>query len=150
MLPNFKLLPDYTTLHMNGQSWLLVGGAISIDRIDRVLERTWWPGEAFQLRGEPRCLSSFSMLAKGYAVEKAPLWSGSCDFVVVQPIMSLSNRLKRQSIRKKSARLMAKPWPPELLFFSFLKYPSLRGGVISPRIAVFDKYSHESRFSSHR
>jgi len=50
MLPNFKLLPDYTTLHMNGQSWLLVGGAISIDRIDRVMGRTWWPGEPFELR----------------------------------------------------------------------------------------------------
>jgi hypothetical protein len=50
MLPNFKLLCDFTTLHLNGQSWLLVGGAISIDRIDRVLGRTWWPGEAFVLR----------------------------------------------------------------------------------------------------
>ena len=50
MLPNFKLLRDYTNLHLNGQSWLLVGGAISIDRIDRVLGRSWWPGEAFELR----------------------------------------------------------------------------------------------------
>jgi hypothetical protein len=50
MLPNFKLLRDYTTLHLNGQSWLLVGGGISIDRLHRVPERSWWPSEAFELR----------------------------------------------------------------------------------------------------
>ena len=50
MLPNFKLLRDYTTLHLNGQSWLLVGGAISIDRLHRLPGRTWWLGEAFELR----------------------------------------------------------------------------------------------------
>jgi len=50
MLPNFKLLRDYTSLHLNGKSWLLAGGAISIDRLDRLPGRSWWSGEGFELR----------------------------------------------------------------------------------------------------
>lgn len=41
-LPNFKLLPDYTRLEINGESWLFVGGAISINRLDRIPNETWW------------------------------------------------------------------------------------------------------------
>lgn len=50
MLPNFKLLADYTRLEINGESWLLVGEAISINRIDRELGRTWWAEEEMVLR----------------------------------------------------------------------------------------------------
>lgn len=49
-LPHYRLVPDYTRLSINGQSWLLIGGAISIDRLDRVPGIEWWPGENFQLR----------------------------------------------------------------------------------------------------
>jgi hypothetical protein len=41
-LPNFKLLSDYTRLEIDGQTWLFVGGAISIDRINRSPNETWW------------------------------------------------------------------------------------------------------------
>jgi hypothetical protein len=44
-LPNFQLLPDYTRLELDGQSWLFVGGAISINRIDREPGKTWWSEE---------------------------------------------------------------------------------------------------------
>lgn len=44
-LPNFKLLPDYTRLEINGESWLFVGGAVSINRLDREQEKTWWLAE---------------------------------------------------------------------------------------------------------
>ena len=44
-LPNFKLLRDYTRLEINGESWLFVGGAISIDRLNRIPNETWWPTE---------------------------------------------------------------------------------------------------------
>jgi len=50
MLPNFKLVPDYTRLEINGQSWLFVGGAVSINRIDREEGKTWWPNEDMVLR----------------------------------------------------------------------------------------------------
>lgn len=45
MLPNFKLLPDYTRLEIDGESWQFVGGAISIDRLNRIPNETWWPTE---------------------------------------------------------------------------------------------------------
>ena len=41
-LPNFKLLPDYTRLEIDGESWLFVGGAVSVNRIDRIPNETWW------------------------------------------------------------------------------------------------------------
>lgn len=51
-LPHYKLVPDYTRLFANGQSWLLIGGAISIDRFDRVPGIEWWPEEIFQVRSD--------------------------------------------------------------------------------------------------
>lgn len=50
MLPHFKLLPDYTRMEIDGQSWLFVGGATSINRIDREPGKTWWPEEPMSLR----------------------------------------------------------------------------------------------------
>ena len=52
MLPNFKFLPDYTRREINGQSWLFVGGAVSVNRIDRIPGQTWWQEEAFVFRTE--------------------------------------------------------------------------------------------------
>lgn len=40
MLPNFKLRAHHTRLEINGESWLLVGGAVSINRIEREAGRT--------------------------------------------------------------------------------------------------------------
>ena len=45
MMPNFKLLPDYSRLVINGESWLFVGVAVSINRIEREAGETWWIGE---------------------------------------------------------------------------------------------------------
>lgn len=45
MLSNLKLLKDYTTLELNGQTWLFVGGALSVDRWERKWaggEGKWW------------------------------------------------------------------------------------------------------------
>jgi hypothetical protein len=50
MLPNFKLLPDYTQMEIDGQTWLFVGGAVSINRLDREPAKTWWPEEPMVLR----------------------------------------------------------------------------------------------------
>jgi Calcineurin-like phosphoesterase len=51
-LPNFKLLPDYARLEIDSESWLFVGGAISIDRLNRIPNETWWPEEEMVLREE--------------------------------------------------------------------------------------------------
>jgi hypothetical protein len=50
MLPNFKLLPDYSRMEIDGQTWLFVGGAVSINRLDRAPRKTWWPDEPMVLR----------------------------------------------------------------------------------------------------
>ena len=42
---NLLLLPDYSTLELNGERWLFVGGAISVDRIKRTPYKSWWPDE---------------------------------------------------------------------------------------------------------
>lgn len=44
---NLLLAPDYSVLEVLGERWLLVGGAISIDRKKRVDGKTWWPDEGF-------------------------------------------------------------------------------------------------------
>lgn len=49
---NFHLLPDYTYLTINGNKWGFVGGAISIDRRDRHLNKSYWIGEPFVLKEE--------------------------------------------------------------------------------------------------
>lgn len=46
---NFKLLPDYHTQTINGEKFLFVGGAISIDRQYRTLGHSYWLNEAFVL-----------------------------------------------------------------------------------------------------
>lgn len=46
---NFKLLPDYSVRQINGEKWLFVGGAISVDRCFRVEGRDYWKDEAFVL-----------------------------------------------------------------------------------------------------
>ncbi len=46
---NFELLPDYSTLELNGEKWLFVGGGISIDRTIRRPGYTYWKDEVFVL-----------------------------------------------------------------------------------------------------
>lgn len=55
MFSNLMLLPDYTTMNLNGKNYLFVGGAISIDRNYRLqqdmysLKKTYWTDEGFNL-----------------------------------------------------------------------------------------------------
>lgn len=55
-LSHLKLVPDYTVLRLNDRNWLLVGGAVSIDRLKRInaggTNKNWFPGERFQLRAD--------------------------------------------------------------------------------------------------
>ncbi len=55
-LSNLKLLPDYTTMNVDDYNFLFIGGAISVDRTDRIKEnntnmkygsrkRCYWEGE---------------------------------------------------------------------------------------------------------
>ena len=46
---NIELLPDYHTEEINGELWQFIGGGISIDRVRRTMNTTWWPDERFDL-----------------------------------------------------------------------------------------------------
>jgi Icc-related predicted phosphoesterase len=46
---NFKLLPDYSIIEVNGESWQFVGGAISVDRFYRLEGVSYWNDEVFVL-----------------------------------------------------------------------------------------------------
>lgn len=77
-LPHFKLVADYTRLTVGGESWLLVGGAISIDRKDREKGTDWWPEERFCLRRDLATPTDVLVTHSG------PRWIGPCssnDFV---------------------------------------------------------------------
>lgn len=53
LLPNAKLLPDYSRATLAGKEWLFVGGAVSIDRSETIPGISWWEGENFQETDEP-------------------------------------------------------------------------------------------------
>lgn len=46
---NIKLLSDYTVLVLEGKRILFIGGATSIDRLQRTPNKSWWEGEPFNL-----------------------------------------------------------------------------------------------------
>lgn len=78
---NLHLLPDYTTLNINGETWLFVGGAVSIDREAinhagnkiRVQGLTWWEDEG--LVYDPYRISQCDVLV----THTAPSWVGPFD-----------------------------------------------------------------------
>lgn len=46
-LSNFELLPDYSVRELNGEKFLFVGGAVSIDRVYRKQDISYWSDELF-------------------------------------------------------------------------------------------------------
>jgi predicted phosphodiesterase len=70
---NFELLPDYTYREFNGEKFLFVGGAVSIDRIKRVPNMSWWKDEEFTLK--PDLIKKVDVLI----THSAPSWSGPFD-----------------------------------------------------------------------
>jgi predicted phosphodiesterase len=49
---NLKLMPDYSVVEIEGKRVLMVGGAVSIDRLGRTEGKSWWPDEVFVLDEE--------------------------------------------------------------------------------------------------
>lgn len=72
-LPFFKLVPDYTFMNLNGIDILMVGGAISIDRVARKLGKSYWKDEVFVLH-EDKVKSCDVLLT-----HSAPVWNGPMD-----------------------------------------------------------------------
>ena len=46
---NLKLMADYSVIEVEGKRILLIGGAISIDRLHRVEGRSYWKDEVYKL-----------------------------------------------------------------------------------------------------
>jgi hypothetical protein len=53
-LKRIIFVPDYTTININTENILFVGGAVSIDRVPRMMDLTesWWSNEVFKLDEE--------------------------------------------------------------------------------------------------
>lgn len=49
---HLKLVPDYTKINIQGEEFLFVGGAISVNRKDLVQNDDWWEDEVFVLKPE--------------------------------------------------------------------------------------------------
>lgn len=70
---NIVLLPDYSQMLINGKKFLFVGGAISIDRIMRTPNKSWWKDEVFVL-DESRAEKCDVLIT-----HTAPNWVGPID-----------------------------------------------------------------------
>lgn len=69
-LSNLRLIPDYQYLNINGKKVLTVGGAISIDRLDRKEGYSYWSDEI--IKPAPDNLEPADIIV----AHDAPLWAG--------------------------------------------------------------------------
>ena len=49
---NVHLVPDNTVLNIEGKNVLFLGGSVSVDRVDRIMDHNWWRDEVFVLDEE--------------------------------------------------------------------------------------------------
>jgi len=88
--PNFELLEDYTTLELNGEKFLFIGGAISVDREAtdsrgrkyRVEGVSYWKDEVLVLK--PELLVPCDALI----THTAPTWIGPIDKEGIRSIVN--------------------------------------------------------------
>ena len=73
VLSNLELVADYTRKTINGEEFLFVGGAISVDRIHRLPGTSYWHDETFVLRHE------LAAQCDVLITHSAPLWNGPTD-----------------------------------------------------------------------
>jgi len=71
--PNFELLEDYTVKKINGETFLFVGGAVSIDKKVRNKGTSWWSDEVFVL-DESKIVPCDVLIT-----HSAPAWLGPFD-----------------------------------------------------------------------
>lgn len=67
---NFELIKDYETMIINDERWLFVGGATSIDRVNRMVNFDYWENEKFVF--DPNLAVKSDVLV----THSAPSWSG--------------------------------------------------------------------------
>jgi hypothetical protein len=101
-LPNFKLIVDYTRLEIGGETWLLVGGAVSVDRLNRIHGETWWPNEEMILREDLAGKADVLVTHTGPSWTTPP-WN---DFVdgYAQAEDAIGTKTLRRELRDEAAR----------------------------------------------
>ena len=70
---NYELIADYSYKTFRGEKMLFVGGAVSIDRRIRTVDKNYWIGEKFILK--PEKVEKCDILV----THSAPNWVGKCD-----------------------------------------------------------------------
>ena len=102
-LLNFQLLPDYTRLKLDGETWLFVGGAISINRLDREPGKTWWIEEEMIL-DETRAQPADVLVTHTGPSWLAPPRSGMVDYYAAAEAAIGTTTLHRE-LHDEAARL---------------------------------------------
>lgn len=95
ILSNIELLPDYTRRNINGEDFLFVGGAISVDRINRIPDRSYWHNEAFVLRRE------LATQCDVLVTHSAPLWNGPNDKTGISGWCNVDNSLWDECVQER-------------------------------------------------
>jgi predicted phosphodiesterase len=70
---NLRLIPDYHVEFINGEKFLFVGGAISIDRCSRQEGILWWQDETLEF------VSDLAVECDVLITHSAPIWLGPFD-----------------------------------------------------------------------
>jgi hypothetical protein len=73
-LSHFELIPDYTYRQINGLTFLFIGGALSIDRLERKEGVSYWKDEVFVLKPE-----LLTQTCDVLVTHSAPSWIGPND-----------------------------------------------------------------------
>ena len=70
---NMDFLPDYTVREIGGRKFQFIGGATSVDRMQRKEDISWWKDEKFDFDPD-RCVKCDVLIT-----HSAPSWNGPTD-----------------------------------------------------------------------
>jgi Icc-related predicted phosphoesterase len=96
-LSNFELIPDYTSRKINGETFLFVGGAVSVDRCYRREGVSYWPDETFVFK--PELATECDVLV----THSAPTWIGPIDKSGIQGFISKDENLWEECCKERLA-----------------------------------------------
>lgn len=101
-MPNFKLLRDYARLEIAGETWLFIGGAVSVDRLNRIPNETWWPTEEMILREDLAGKADVLVTHSGPTLSTPP-WNEFVD-QYAQAEAEIGTTTLRRELRDEAAR----------------------------------------------
>lgn len=141
-LSNFELLPDYTYREINDELFLFVGGAVSVDRINRIMGQSWWEGEPFKLE-EQKIKKCDTLIT-----HTAPTWIGPMDKEGIQYYCDRDPTLWDECLqeRKDVTRLLDLAQPNKHYCGHFHMWRQVEHkGCTSEILDIFDLKEHRSK-----